>query len=203
MGFVNTAILRKKFTHFCARSAQTRARASGSTEFLQASEKVSEAASSIAKKLARLMKEVDTEAHQHFGSEEPVQAEDTGEQRGFKVDLRESATAYQCIAEMPGVLKHAIQVSQLTAAVRARYKTVLPLDWRCGLWTVCQQCTFLQLDVDKSRSLCIKFARQLPADSEGWSPHNRKGKQAHFSASLSCLQMLMLAMYQQNLLKVC
>lgn len=96
--------------YLCGRSAKVRAWTSSSSDFVKASEKVSDAASKITRKLADLIKEVDAEAQQHFGSGEPVPSDSAEEPLAFKVDLLECADAYQCIAEMPGVSRESMQV---------------------------------------------------------------------------------------------
>ena len=73
--------------------------------------------SHIADTLARLMHEVEQEAINftaEFGqtvagdSQNPAQPAEA--QPAFQVDLRESAKAYQCIADLPGIAKEDIQV---------------------------------------------------------------------------------------------
>lgn len=93
-----------------------RAQLRNTSDFFEASEKVSGVASNIAKKMAALMKEVDAEAHNKFGSIKPATT-DTELQLGFHVDLRESAHAYQCIADMPGISKQHIKVSLAPASL--------------------------------------------------------------------------------------
>ena len=73
------------------------------------------AASHIANKLAKLMAEVDAETRHLFGSVESA-PDDTDSQQGFQVDLRESTTSYQCIADMTGISKQNIQVTSNAAA---------------------------------------------------------------------------------------
>ena len=88
----------------------------GTSDIFGASAQVSGAALHIANKLAKLMAEVDAETRHHFGSVEPA-PENTDPQPGsFQVDLRESTTAYQCIADMTGMSKQNIQVSLNAAA---------------------------------------------------------------------------------------
>lgn len=76
--------------------------------------------SNIADTLARLVHEVEQEA-KNFTADFTAGQKDEGDslnvshlsegQSAFQVDLRESAKAYQCIADLPGVAKEHIQVS--------------------------------------------------------------------------------------------
>ena len=146
---------------------QLRAQLRSTSDFFEASEKVSDVASNIAKKMAALVKEVDAEAHNKFGSIKPATA-DTELQLGFHVDLRESAHAYQCIADMPGISKQHIKVLLAAPAFTA----ICWLGWhklRHTMMTLRQPTLALvQVEVDKEQNLCIKGERLTPADSKEW-----------------------------------
>lgn len=122
------------------------------------------------------MKEVDAEAHNKLGSTKPATA-DTELQLSFHVDLRESAHAYQCIADMPGISKQHIKVSLAAPAFTA-------FCWhgwhksRCTMITLRQPILALvQVEVDQEQKLCIKGERLTPADSQGWK-YNQQEREA-------------------------